>query len=63
VAYRQGCAGCARGSGGCRPFDGAGIPGIGLEPLLPDYEARMAGLARNVEEQRITMLMGIVEAR
>lgn len=42
------------------PAIAPGIPGIGLELLLPDYEARMAGLARNVEEQRITMLMGIV---
>jgi hypothetical protein len=45
------------------PAMAPGVPGIGLELLLPDYEARMAGLARNVEEQRITMLMAIVEAR
>ena len=40
-----------------------GVPGIGLELLLPEYEARMAGLARNVEERRITMLMALAEAR
>jgi hypothetical protein len=38
-----------------------GVPGLGLELLLPDYAARMSGLARNVEEQRITMLMAILE--
>jgi SAM-dependent methyltransferase len=40
-----------------------GVPGIGLELLLPDYEARMAGLARNVEERRISLLMATLEAR
>jgi SAM-dependent methyltransferase len=41
----------------------AGVPGVGLELLLPDYEARMAGLARNVEEGRVTLLMAVLEAK
>jgi SAM-dependent methyltransferase len=45
------------------PAMAPGVPGIGLDLLLPDYEGRMAGLARNVEERRITLLMAVVEAR
>ena len=35
--------------------------GLGLELLMPDYEARMAGLARNVEAGRITLVQVIAE--
>lgn len=38
----------------------AGIPGVGLDLLLPDYQARMAGLARNVEDGRITLMMALL---
>ena len=40
----------------------SGVPGIGLDLLLPDYEARMGGLARNVEDGRITLVMGLLTA-
>ena len=36
------------------------VSGIGLELLLPDYETRMAGLARNVEDGRITLAMAVL---
>jgi ubiquinone/menaquinone biosynthesis C-methylase UbiE len=35
--------------------------GVGLELLLPDYEARMAGLARNVEGERIAVVQIVAE--
>lgn len=36
-----------------------GVPGVGLDLVLPEFEARMASLGRNVGEQRI----GLVQAR
>ena len=56
----QSALAAAANSGAVLP---AGVSGIGLELLLPDYEARMAGLARNVEEGRVTLLMALLEAR
>jgi SAM-dependent methyltransferase len=50
----------AAGSGGAMA---PGVAGVGLDLLLPNYEARMAGLARNVEEGRINVLMAVLEAR
>jgi hypothetical protein len=38
----------------------AGLPGIDLALLMPDSEARMAGLARNVGEGRITLVQGVM---
>lgn len=35
--------------------------GVGLELLLPDYEARMAGLARNVEGERLAIVQIVAE--
>ena len=37
-----------------------GAEGVTLALVMPDYEARMAGLARNVEEQRIGLLMAVL---
>jgi len=34
-----------------------GLPGVGLDLLMPDYAERMAGLARNVEDGRIELLL------
>jgi hypothetical protein len=36
--------------------------GIGLHLLMPDFEQRMAGLARNVGEQRIALVQAVLEA-
>jgi sarcosine/dimethylglycine N-methyltransferase len=38
----------------------APVPGIGLELLLPDYEARMAGLSRNLENGHINLVMAVL---
>jgi SAM-dependent methyltransferase len=37
-----------------------GLPGVGLELLMPDFAERMAGLARNVEEGRISLLLAVL---
>jgi len=37
--------------------------GLGLHLLMPDFEARMAGLARNVGEQRIELVQAVFIAR
>lgn len=37
----------------------AGVPGVGLDLLMPDYHARMAGLAGNVEAGRISLLLAV----
>jgi sarcosine/dimethylglycine N-methyltransferase len=37
-----------------------GLPGIGLDLVMPDYEARMAGLAGNVEAGRISLLLAVM---
>jgi MPBQ/MSBQ methyltransferase len=34
-------------------------PQLGLHLLMPDYEARMAGLARNVAQQRIVLVQAV----
>jgi MPBQ/MSBQ methyltransferase len=36
---------------------------LGLHLLLPDFEARMAGLARNVAEERITLVQAVARRR
>jgi SAM-dependent methyltransferase len=37
-----------------------GLPGVGIDLLMPDYEARMAGVVRNVQEQRIQLLQAVL---
>jgi MPBQ/MSBQ methyltransferase len=37
-----------------------GVEGVTLALVMPGFEARMAGLARNVEEQRIAMVMAVL---
>ena len=37
-----------------------GLPGIGLDLVMPDYEARMAGLAGNIEAGRISLLLAVM---
>ena len=36
-----------------------GIQGVTLSLLMPDFQARMAALARNVEQQRMAMIMAV----
>ncbi|CAN5605868.1 class I SAM-dependent methyltransferase [soil metagenome] len=38
----------------------AGVPGVTLELVMPDFQARMAGLARNVEEQRVALVQAVM---
>jgi SAM-dependent methyltransferase len=40
-----------------------GVPGVGLDLLMPDYQARMAGLAGNVETGRISLLLAVMTKR
>jgi sarcosine/dimethylglycine N-methyltransferase len=37
-----------------------GLPGVGLDVLMPDCAARMAGLASNVEAGRISLLLAVM---
>jgi sarcosine/dimethylglycine N-methyltransferase len=37
-----------------------GLPGVGLDLLMPDYAERMAGLARNMEDGRIGLLLAVL---
>jgi hypothetical protein len=37
-----------------------GADGVTLSLVMPDFEARMTGLARNVEQQRIGLLMAVL---
>jgi SAM-dependent methyltransferase len=38
----------------------SGLPGVGVNVLLPDYAERMAGLARNIEEGRVGLLLAVL---
>lgn len=38
----------------------SGLPGVGLDLLMPDYPARMAGLASNVEAGHISLLLAVM---
>jgi SAM-dependent methyltransferase len=38
----------------------SGLPGVGLDLLMPNYAERMAGLARNVEDGRIGLLLAVL---
>jgi SAM-dependent methyltransferase len=42
-----------------RPGMAAGVDGVTLALLMPDFNERMAGLAHNVEEQRIGLVMAV----
>jgi hypothetical protein len=42
-----------------RPGLATGVDGVTLALLMPDFDERMAGLARNVEEQRIRLVMAV----
>jgi ubiquinone/menaquinone biosynthesis C-methylase UbiE len=46
-----------------RPGMAAGVDGVTLALVMPDFQQRMASLARNVEEQRIEMVMAVFEKR
>jgi hypothetical protein len=37
-----------------------GLPGVSLDLLMPNYSERMAGLARNVEDGRISLLLAVL---
>ena len=38
----------------------AGVPGVTLELVVPEFQARMGGLARNVQEGRVTMVQVVM---
>jgi SAM-dependent methyltransferase len=42
-----------------RPGITGGVDGVTLALLMPDFDERMAGLARNVEEQRVGLIMAV----
>ena len=46
-------------AGSGRPGMTTGVEGVTLSLIMPDFEARMAGLARNIEKQRIGMAMAV----
>jgi SAM-dependent methyltransferase len=46
-------------AGSGRPGMATGVDGITLALVMPDFHKRMAGLARNIEEQRISMVMAV----
>ena len=48
-------------SGG--PGIATGVDGVTLALLMPDFDDRMAGLARNVREQRIGLVMAVFSKR
>jgi SAM-dependent methyltransferase len=37
-----------------------GVEGITLALVMPDFDARMSALARNIQEQRLTMIMAVL---
>jgi SAM-dependent methyltransferase len=43
-------------------FMTTGHPQISLAAVMPDFEARMAGLAENVQTQRVSMIQGVFRA-
>jgi SAM-dependent methyltransferase len=70
LLWNQGEAAVASVLAGGTEADGAVAPaaqvddrGIGLELLMPDFEARMAGLATNVAERRIELVQAVLVAR
>jgi hypothetical protein len=46
-------------AGSGRPGMASGVDGVTLGLLMPDFDERMAGLARNVEEKRIGLVMAV----
>jgi SAM-dependent methyltransferase len=47
-------------AGSSRPGITQGVDGVTLALVMPDFEERMAGLARNVGEQRIGLVMAVL---
>ena len=47
-------------AGSDAPAMSAGVEGVDLALLMPDFEARMGGLARNVEAERIELAMAVL---
>ena len=47
-------------AGSGRAAMATGVGGITLALVMPDFEARMSGLARNVGEQRIALAMAVL---
>lgn len=43
-----------------RPGMATGVEGVTLALVMPDFDERMAGLAHNVQEQRIGMVMAVL---
>ena len=37
-----------------------GLEGVTLALVMPDFDQRMAGLARNVAERRLSMVMAVL---
>jgi hypothetical protein len=42
------------------PHMAAGLPDVSLALVMPDFAARMAGLAQNVADQRIDIVQGVL---
>jgi hypothetical protein len=42
-----------------RPGMATGVDGVTLALVMPNFDERMAGLARNVEQQRIGLVMAV----
>jgi ubiquinone/menaquinone biosynthesis C-methylase UbiE len=51
---------CIGQTAASHPHMATGVEGITLALVMPSFEARMAGLARNLSEQRIGMVMAIL---
>lgn len=47
-------------AGSGRPGMATGLEGVTLALVMPDFDQRMAGLARNVAEQRLSMVMAVL---
>jgi sarcosine/dimethylglycine N-methyltransferase len=50
-------------AGSSHPGLASGAEGVTLALVMPNFEERMAGLARNVEAQRIAVLMAVLNRR
>jgi MPBQ/MSBQ methyltransferase len=50
----------AKIAGSRNPGMTTGVQGVTLSLVMPDFQARMAALARNVEAQRIAMVMAVL---
>jgi hypothetical protein len=50
-------------AGSPHPGMATGVDGVTLKLVMSDFDERMAGLARNVEEQRISMVLAVLSSQ